>query len=412
MVDEEGQVKVIDFGISAPVATAPTGQGVFGSPGHMPPEQMEGKELTPAADVFAVAVLLMELWSGKAPFRRRTMDDIKAAMKGPHPKPSAIDIRLLPLDEVMASAMAVDPKQRPQQADDLARALRRFLTGVDLGDVARQLGDRVRALRANPLPPSSDQKPVLQRPPSRGTAMQMGTKTFAARSDIGPWKEVGEKTPVADGGESPGTRRLASSRPAPPPKDIETVATRPIETDPREDKPATPSRRGAVWVGAAGALALAVAAFFLGKGAGPATVDTSPTATGTAATSAVTTSTAPGPTAPPSAGSTATVVPVATTSAPAATTATAPTTDTTASSAAAERATLVLLGDGTFVTVDGVPRGPAPARVAVEAGAHAVLFTFPATGESKGKSLVLKAGERATLYADFTGATPTIRQQR
>src|SRR5580692_5125911 len=67
MVDEEGQVKVIDFGISAPVATAPSGQGVFGSPGHMPPEQMDGRELTPAADVFAVAALLLELWSGKPP---------------------------------------------------------------------------------------------------------------------------------------------------------------------------------------------------------------------------------------------------------------------------------------------------------------------------------------------------------
>src|ERR1700722_12784666 len=72
MVDEEGQVKVIDFGIAAPVATAPSGHGVFGSPGHMPPEQMEAGKLTPAADVFAVAVLLSELWSGKPPFRRTT----------------------------------------------------------------------------------------------------------------------------------------------------------------------------------------------------------------------------------------------------------------------------------------------------------------------------------------------------
>src|SRR6516225_807748 len=88
MVDEEGQVKVIDFGISAPVATAPSGHGVFGSPGHMPPEQMDGKELTPAADVFAVAVLLMELWTGKAPFRRRTTEEIVAAMQATHPRPS------------------------------------------------------------------------------------------------------------------------------------------------------------------------------------------------------------------------------------------------------------------------------------------------------------------------------------
>src|SRR5580658_1518002 len=116
MVDEEGQVKVIDFGIAAPGATAPSGHGVFGSPGHMPPEQIDGKDLTPAADVFAVAALLMELWSGKAPFRRRTNEEIDAAMRAPHPRPSAIDIRLLPLDDVMASAMALDPKARPQQA--------------------------------------------------------------------------------------------------------------------------------------------------------------------------------------------------------------------------------------------------------------------------------------------------------
>jgi hypothetical protein len=73
---------------------------------------------------------------------------------------------------------------------------------------------------------------------------------------------------------------------------------------------------------------------------------------------------------------------------------------------------LTLLGDGTVVKVDGMPRGTAPARVAVDPGPHTILFTFPATGESKGESLTLKSGERATLRADFTGASPTIRMQR
>src|SRR5580700_10766859 len=45
MIDEEGQVKVIDFGIAAP-SDGPGDRGeVFGSPGHMPPEQMEGQPL-------------------------------------------------------------------------------------------------------------------------------------------------------------------------------------------------------------------------------------------------------------------------------------------------------------------------------------------------------------------------------
>src|SRR5580692_8012977 len=184
MVDEEGQIKVIDFGIATPVATAPSGEGVFGSPGHMPPEQMDAKELTPAADVFAVAVLLMELWSGKAPFRRRTREDIEAAMRAPHPKPSDANPRLLPLDDVIASAMSLDPAARPQQADDLGRALRRFLAGIDLGDLARHLGDRVRDLRVHPAPPPTEPRPILQRPPSRPTATQVGTKTFAARDGV------------------------------------------------------------------------------------------------------------------------------------------------------------------------------------------------------------------------------------
>ncbi len=72
---------------------------------------------------------------------------------------------------------------------------------------------------------------------------------------------------------------------------------------------------------------------------------------------------------------------------------------------------LILLGDGTFVSVDGVARGACPRSIALEPGAHAVVFTFPPTGESRGESLTLRGGERVTLRADFTGATPSIRTQ-
>lgn len=394
MVDEEGGVKVIDFGISAPVATAPSGAGVFGSPGHMPPEQVEGKELTPAADVFAVAVLLMELWSGKAPFRRHTNEAIAEAMRAPHPKPSEADIRLLPLDDVMGAAMSLDPRARPQQAEELARALRKFLSGVDLGDVAKQLGARVKAVRASPPPPSGEKRPALQRPPSRPQAVDMGTKTFAAREEVLPTSDEG------------GTRKLVSEKPPKPGKEIETVATRPIESGPREAEtaPASARRSNVTWIALAGAAAAAVAAFYLGRGVSP-TATTTPTSTASAASSAVS-SAAPAPTPTP----TPSLMPKPPPS-PTANPIPAPS-STIAASVAAEKATLTLLGDGTTVTVDGVPRGAAPTRASVETGTHAVLFTFPATGEVKGTSITVKPGDRATLRADFTGATPTIRVQR
>src|SRR6202142_4073177 len=98
MVDEEGQVKLIDFGIASLARATRAGgppQQVFGSPGHMPPEQMEGKPLGPPADLFALGVLLMEAWSKKAPFRRKTPEEVDAALKGPRTRPSDIDPRLL-----------------------------------------------------------------------------------------------------------------------------------------------------------------------------------------------------------------------------------------------------------------------------------------------------------------------------
>jgi hypothetical protein len=50
--------------------------------------------------------------------------------------------------------------------------------------------------------------------------------------------------------------------------------------------------------------------------------------------------------------------------------------------------------------------------VALEPGAHEVRFTFEPTGESRGERLTLRSGERITVRADFSSATPTIRVER
>ena len=390
MVDEEGQVKVIDFGIAAPVATAPSGHGIFGSPGHMPPEQMEGGELTAAADVFAVAVLLMELWSGKAPFRRRTTQEVEASMRAVHPKPSEANIRLLPLDEVMASAMSWDAKLRPQQADDLARALRRFLASVDLGDLARQLGNRVRGVRAHPPAAPTEVQPILQRPPSRPTATQIGTKTFAAREEL---RSVQSTAPVPE----PSTRRIASVAPEAS-AELGRLAL-------------TARRRRLGWFAALASSALAITAFFLGRGAASTeTRDRQDVSVNRATSPPMLASVAPS--AEPVAA-VATTPPPATTIPRAIALSSAATASVTSNAltatARAERAELALFGDGTLVRVDGVPRGRCPMQLALDPGRHSVVFSFPATGESKAESLVVHAGEHATVRADFTAATPTIR---
>jgi serine/threonine protein kinase len=401
MVDEEGHVKVIDFGIAAPVATAPSGHGIFGSPGHMPPEQMEGRELTPASDVFAVATLLMEVWKNQPPFRRKTNEAVESAMRAPHPRPSDANIRLLPLDDVVASALSLDPRGRPQQADDLGRVLRRFLAGIDLGDLARQLGDRVRAFRENPPTAHAESSPVLARPPSRPTATAIGTRTFAVRE----LRELhDEPRAVAGSSANPSTRRMAPSLPAAaegPRAGVDPTGLPPLATDgPRAMRA---PRRGLAWVVLLGGCAAALAALF-----------TNPRAT-RAVTSA--------PDHPPAVGSArdaASVTWMVSDDIPGAPGALEPEVTATATPAAAnappavhtERARLLLLGDGTEITVDGVAYGPSPQRVTVDSGSHTVIFRFAATGESRSEVLTVRPGDRATLRADFTSATPTVRVER
>jgi serine/threonine-protein kinase len=401
MVDEEGQVKLIDFGIASMARLGSSEQQVFGSPGHMPPEQMAGTKVGPAADIFATAALLLEAWSTKAPFRRKTTEEIEAALAAPHPKPSAADIRLLPIDEIIAKCTLVDPAARLDSAEELGRALRKFLAGIDLGDVARGLGDRVRRVRDRATERMKEAPSSLP----RARAASVGdivTKTFAARDEVGSWSE---RPPPADVG--PSTRKVLSTAPPPDSGDErtepETIATRPIETPAKVAPPAKPRDPPRLGLIIGGAIAV-VLGFLAWRGSQPTTTTTP----SVASTALPTTSTAAPPvtaSAPPSA--------TTTTTAPPPTSVATAATDSSAAVTTA-KAHLVLLGDlGTRASIDGRAAGACPVNdFVVDPGDHDVRFTFDATGESAGTRLHVNAGEKVTLTGDFAGATPTVHQHR
>src|SRR5450432_2525262 len=129
LIDDEGAVRLIDFGIAAPVSRADdtTHTEVFGSPGHMPPEQLHGADLTPATDVFAVGVLLIEAWTGYPPFRRATAQESERALFSTPPLIDKQEPQLTPLAALIASTVALDARERPSAAEHLARPLREFL---------------------------------------------------------------------------------------------------------------------------------------------------------------------------------------------------------------------------------------------------------------------------------------------
>jgi serine/threonine-protein kinase len=457
MIDEEGQVKLIDFGIAAPALVA--GHEILGSPGHMPPEQVEGGELGPPTDIFALAVLLMEAWTGSAPFRRPTPEECDAAMREPHPVPSDFDARFRPLDDAMRRAMALEPRERQQDANELGRVFRSFLGGADPGDIARALGDRVRQLREAHTAPAPPSKANDAPRSAMGSAAELGTKTFAARDEALHWSSpppavapppelpFASSTPA----DSPSTRRLdggalpeARQRPSPkddpamsiptplmvepvgdledarraaaairrsdPPADrVETVATRPFETPVMQQRSRTTTvasrarkrkRANVALFAIAGGLLIGGVVFWRAnatppkeRGASAPIVPTTPSPP----THPSTMVSAQPPKEIPKEPTVPTAVTAASPSAP----------------AAAARASVMLLGDpGTRVAVDGVPRGLCPTKLTLDPGSHDVRFTFDQTGESRGERVNVKAGERVTVRADFAGATPTVRVSR
>jgi hypothetical protein len=232
LIDDEGAVRLIDFGIAAPVTRADdkTRTEVFGSPGHMPPEQLHGADLTPATDVFAVGVLLIEAWTGYPPFRRATAQESERAL---FVTPLPIDRQtpeLTPLAALIARSIALDARERPSAAEHLARPLREFLKSEDSGDIARRLGARVqrsrrRARSSSPWLPGetgSSQKAAITRPlssatpPSRPASTPTGapvTRTFAARDDLEIWtRKLSTSPPPETPAATPQSRRLAESR--------------------------------------------------------------------------------------------------------------------------------------------------------------------------------------------------------
>lgn len=454
MLDEEGQVKLIDFGIAAPARVA--GHEILGSPGHMPPEQVAGKELGPPTDIFALAVLLMEAWTGIAPFRRATPEECDAAMREKHPRPSDFDPRLLPLDDAIVRAMSLDPKDRQQEASDLGRALRAFLAGMDPHDLGRALGDRVRDLRNGPPLPAPSLRGKGDSTRSVQPSQQdIGTKTFAARDEALRWsKPPAEEVEGTPAEPIASTRKLNDSthekiaearrelaarkdskRPADPAMSIptplmvvpspldklETIATRPLETPSRVSAPPESKPKRSVVPLAAVALVAIIGIALWGAKTTTTTVapPNTPTASSAASTpvppSTVTTATTnPGPTpnivAPPSSIAVVTANPPVTVVHPTLTASPGPTTS--SSVLVPGRASVSFLGDpGTKVSIDGVSRGACPVRLNLEPGQHEVRFVFEPTGESRGERFSVKANERVTVRADFTGATPTVRIQ-
>src|SRR3984893_2190610 len=134
MVDPQGRIFVMDFGIARTVgAEGLTMTGALvGTPEYMSPEQVKGDDVDGRSDIFSLGIIFYELLTGKMPYRGETVQRAmyKRTIERPTPA-SSEDLSVPPfLSDVVSKCLEIEPAKRYQSANALSADLDSWKTGV------------------------------------------------------------------------------------------------------------------------------------------------------------------------------------------------------------------------------------------------------------------------------------------
>lgn len=132
MVQPDGNVKVMDFGIARAKNSVMTQtSSVLGTAHYVSPEQAQGKDLTATSDIYSLGIVLYEAATGKLPFD--APDAVSVALKQVNEQPappSDINPDIDPdLEAIIMKAMEKNPADRFATANDMRIALNDYLAG-------------------------------------------------------------------------------------------------------------------------------------------------------------------------------------------------------------------------------------------------------------------------------------------
>lgn len=131
MLLEDFQVKVMDFGIARLEAVSMTqSTGVLGTPYYISPEQIEGKPGDKRSDIFSLGVVMYELLTRQKPFYGENISSLMYRILNHDPLPPSCINEKTPLvfDRIVAKAMAKTPEERYQDAEEISKILKEFIT--------------------------------------------------------------------------------------------------------------------------------------------------------------------------------------------------------------------------------------------------------------------------------------------
>ena len=173
LVNQVGEVKLLDFGVAKLVAADADSdiQQTIGmhwlTPGYASPEQICGETMTTASDVYSLGVILYELLCGHSPYRKKpsTLPDAIRAVQDEEPLPPSETLardsagkalaRKLQgdLDRIVLKALRKEPARRYGSVEQLSEDLHRYLAGLPVQAQGDALSYRAgKFVRRNAIP--------------------------------------------------------------------------------------------------------------------------------------------------------------------------------------------------------------------------------------------------------------------
>lgn len=132
MIQDDGQIKITDFGIAMALNSTQLTQtnSVMGSVHYLPPEQASGKGSTIKSDIYSIGIIFYELLTGSLPFRGDNAVEIALKhMKEPLPSLMKEDSSTpQSIQNIILRSTAKNPKNRYNNANEMHRDL---LTALD-----------------------------------------------------------------------------------------------------------------------------------------------------------------------------------------------------------------------------------------------------------------------------------------
>ena len=135
MIDENGKVKVLDFGLASKIRSTMTSMSITpantsGTPNYLSPEQFKGKRPSHASDQYALGVLTYQMLAGNLPFDSDDFNVLRAAVISEKPDP----IEGIPsaIESAIQKALRKAPEERFENCTAFANAL---AAGISIPDL-------------------------------------------------------------------------------------------------------------------------------------------------------------------------------------------------------------------------------------------------------------------------------------